>query len=98
MEEALNTAVSFDQLEQLKDAFPTSNTLLAKAYGTALYLRSLAPGLLPPGARPDMREYDLALLYHSLNTARYNTLLSVQREHALLSASLLANKLGLLQQ
>ena len=43
----------------------------------------------------DISEYYIALLYIALNTLCYSSLPPVQREHALLSASLLADHLAL---
>jgi hypothetical protein len=42
----------------------------------------------------DIREYFIALFYYALNTARFSWLSKTQREHALLSASLLADHLN----
>jgi hypothetical protein len=45
-----------------------------------------------------MSEYDIALLYNALNTVQFSSLSQTQREHALLCASLLVDKLGLTRQ
>jgi hypothetical protein len=41
-----------------------------------------------------MSEYFIALLYNALRTLPFSSLQAGQREHALLSASLLVSKLG----
>ena len=94
MEEFLCSADSFEQVEELKTRFQTQNAALAKTYELVVYLRSLARQLLPR-QDDDINEYYVALLYHALNTVRFQNLSIIQREHALLSASLLAEKLGL---
>ena len=94
MEEALCSIDTFDQIDLLNTRFQTQNAALARTYELIIYLRGLARQLLPRRDE-DMNEYYAALFYHALNTIRFQNLATVQREHALLSASLLADKLGL---
>jgi len=68
---------------------------LAKAYATIVHLRRLACRLAEHNPNDDISEYYIALLYNALNTLRFSSLQQIQREHALLSASLLVDKLGL---
>lgn len=96
MEETLCRAEQFDDLPLLADEFRTENQALAKNYATAIHLRTLAHKLLV-GRNPNasLREYYVAVFYYTLNYVRYYDLPKIQREHALLSASLLAERLGL---
>ena len=95
MEEVLCSIEHFSQLEQLETELPTENQALAKTYATVVHLRTLARRLVEQNPNDDMSEYYIALLYTTVNTLRYYSLPSRQREHALLCASLLADRLGL---
>lgn len=96
MEDALCSIDRFNQIEQLTTQLPTENIALAKAYATVVHLRTIARRLVARNPNNDISEYYIALLYHAMNTIRFTSLLaSRQREHALLCASLLAEKLGL---
>ncbi len=94
MEDALCNIERFSDVMKLKSVFQTENPALAKAYKTTLHLRSLAYRLVQQNPADDISEYYVALFYYSLNTTRYYQLSSLQRQHALLSASLLADRLG----
>ena len=93
MEKALLGITHFSQLERLPSAFKTRNLALAKAYHTTYYLRTLARWAIDRNPRDDMDEYYVALLYNALFTLQFFSLSVRQREHAFLSASLLADKL-----
>lgn len=96
MERTLCSISHFSQVSQLIGKFPTDNLALAKAYTTAVYLRALASAhMVRQNPNDDFNEYYAALLYNALNTVRFETLEQEQREHALLSACLLADRLGL---
>ena len=95
MEEALCSIDRFSQVDQLEKNFAPVNKELAKAYATVIHLRKLAGDLLRRSTHEDMAEYYVALLYNALNTVRFYDLSVTQREHALLCASLLADKLSL---
>ena len=95
MEEALCGIERFSQVEQLATAFSTENPVLAKIYDTVVHLRTWARKLVQQNPNDDMSEYYIALLYNAMNTVRFSSLSSGQREHAVLSASLLADRLGL---
>jgi hypothetical protein len=96
MEQALCRISRFSQVEQLAGMFHTSNPALAKAYAIVMHLRTLARlHLVRQNPSDDFNEYYAALLYTTLNTMRFKTLEQQQREHALLSACLLVDKLGL---
>jgi len=95
MEEALCGIERFSQVQRLETEFSTTNQALSKAYATVLHLRTLAGKLVERNPNADLSEYHIALFYTALNTLRFSSLAEVQREHALLSASLLADRLGL---
>ncbi|HLX56313.1 MAG TPA: response regulator [Ktedonobacteraceae bacterium] len=95
MEKALCSIERFSQVEQLADKLPTKNNALNKAYKIVIHLRKLARKLVGQNPGDDISEYFIALLYHAMNTLRYRDLSVRQREHALLCASLLVDRLGL---
>jgi thiamine kinase-like enzyme len=95
MEEALCSIERFSQVEQLVNNFPTENRALAKTYATIVHLRTLAHKLVAQNPSDDISEYYIALFYNAVNTLRFYSLPSRQREHALLCASILADHLGL---
>ena len=95
MEEALCSVDRFSQVEQLVDTFSTENKVILKVYNTVVCLRRLARMLIMSNPADDMSEYYVALLYNSLHTLGISALSVVQREHALLCASILAERLGL---
>ncbi len=95
MEEALCSIDHFSQVKALASAFTTTNPALAKAYATIVHLRNWAAHMVEFNPDDDISEYYIALLYIALNTLRNSSLPPVQREHALLSASLLADHLAL---
>jgi CheY-like chemotaxis protein len=95
MEEALCSIDHFSEVEHLAHSFSTQNPALTKTYETLVHLRTLAFKLVEQNKQADINEYYIALFYNALNTLQFFSLPSVQREHALLSASLLADRLGL---
>jgi hypothetical protein len=95
MEEALCSIGRFSEIQQLADMLPTENQTLIKTYATVVHLRKLAHRLVVQNPSDDMNEYYTALFYNAVNTLRFLSLPSTQREHALLCASLLADRLGL---
>lgn len=95
LEETLCSIERFSQLSKLANDFPTQNQKLVKAYSTVVHLRRLAFKLVAQSSSDDMTEYYIALFYNAVNTIRYYSLPSRQREHALLSASILVDQLGL---
>jgi CheY-like chemotaxis protein len=93
MEEALSEVEPFRQVgEQVLD---TQNQLLAKVFAVVMHLRTLVSQFVAQNSGDDMSEYYIALFYNAVNTLRFYKLPSVQRMHALLCASLLADQLGL---
>jgi CheY-like chemotaxis protein len=95
MEEALCSIERFSQVKDLAIRFSTTNQMLMKTYDTIIRLRRFASRLVEQNPNDDISEYYIALLYSALNTLRFSSLQQIQREHALLSASLLVDKLGL---
>jgi len=91
LERALVGVERFSGLEQM--AYSAPNDDLAKAFAVALKVRQLARELVQPS--DDFREYDIGLLYQTVNVLRFYGLPKVNRQHALLAASLLCDKLGL---
>ena len=94
MEEVLCRVKRFSQVKQLAVGFETDNQALAKACTTVIHLRTLAGDLVAHNQHDDISEYYIALFYNALNTLRFSSLETVQHEHALLCASLLADKLN----
>ncbi len=95
MEETLCRLERFSQLEQLAIDFATENQALTKSFATAVHLRMLAHKLIAQNPSDDFSEYHIASLYQALKTLQFISLPDLQREHALLSASLLVDCLGL---
>jgi CheY-like chemotaxis protein len=95
MEIALLKADSFAALAQLRDEFISDDEAIMKAYHVVIFLRQLAGELTTPLNNTGLVEYYTAIFYHSLNTIRYYEVAQVQREHALLCASLLVKPLNL---
>jgi CheY-like chemotaxis protein len=95
MEQALCSIERFSQVEQLEINFSTENPALAKTYAIIVHLRKVARRLVTQNPGDDISEYYIALLYNAMNTLRFASLPSGQREHAVLSACLLADRLGL---
>lgn len=93
MEQTLLEAERFSDVESLDGLLRTSNLPLAKSFATAVHLRRLAAAQARRNPRADMAEYYTASLYYALNTIRFWNLPPLQREHALLSAALLAERL-----
>src|SRR5579863_10034928 len=93
MEEALYSIDHFSQVEQLATKLSAENQSLAKAYATIVHLRRLACQLVEHNPSDDISEYYIALFYSALNTLRFFSLPLELREHALLCASLLADRL-----
>jgi DNA-binding response OmpR family regulator len=95
MEKALCSIERFSEVEQLANKLPTTNRPLAKTYAAVVHLRTLARRLVEQNPGDDISEYYIALFYTALYTLRFTQLSQGQREHALLCASLLADRLGL---
>lgn len=80
--------------ERLEQYLKTGNPDVHKAFLVALALRRMATDYVPP-PNEDMNEYYVALLYNAVNTLRFvKSIPSIQRLHALVSASLLTDQLA----
>jgi CheY-like chemotaxis protein len=95
MEERLCSIERFSQVGQLQAPLQTENPALAHAYAAVVHLRVLASQLVVQNLSDDISEYYIALFYYALNLLRFSSVPVGQREHALLSASILADRLGL---
>jgi CheY-like chemotaxis protein len=95
MEELLCSIGHFSEVDRLEALSPTGSPALVKAYATVVHLRMLARKLVAQNQIDDISEYYIALFCNALNTLRFYSLPAVQREHALLCSSLLADRLGL---
>jgi hypothetical protein len=95
MEEALCSTNRFSEVEQLINGFSTTNPALLKAFETVVHLRTLAQWMVEKKPDDDMREYFVSLLYNTLDTLSFSSPYVEQYEHALLSASLLVDRLGI---
>lgn len=93
LEEALNQPAAFSDVKNLNDNFSTDNPAISKAYQTVMELRILAHQMIMQNPADDIKEYYLALMYYSLNFLKFYGYEHTYREHALLSACLLVNKL-----
>ncbi len=93
MDQVLSSISHFSELEQLEGKFTTTNASLMKTYNIVVHLRRLAYHMVKHNSSDDFNEYYAALLLNSLNTLRFTSLEPEQRIHALLSASLLVEKL-----
>lgn len=94
LEELLCNVDSYAQLETVASSLLDHNECLRKAFALVIFLRQLAAQVMASHRQAEINEYYTALFYIALNTLRFTRSLgAVQREHALLSASLLADRL-----
>lgn len=73
----------------------SENTALLKAFDTSRYLRALAAKHGRHRIATEMADYDLAMMFYAMNMIRFYHLSTVQKEHGLLAAGLLAERLRL---
>jgi hypothetical protein len=95
MEETLCSVGRFSEVGQLIHGFSTTNPALRKAFDTVVHLRTLAHWLVDKKPDDDIREYFVSLLYNTLDTLQFSSPYVELHEHALLSASLLVDRLGI---
>jgi CheY-like chemotaxis protein len=93
MEEVLCQANLFSEIPQLATQLTSLNQTLTKVCTVIVHLRALARKLIAQKPDDDVSEYYIALFYYAINTLRFYTVPSPQREHALICASLLADRL-----
>jgi CheY-like chemotaxis protein/thiamine kinase-like enzyme len=89
LEDALTLAERFSEVGTLSRGLQSKNAALVKAYETVVFLRQLAYQVVESNPADDVKEYNVALYYYSLNALRFYSWSQVQRQHALLSASIL---------
>lgn len=92
LEEALTRCLSLAELGETSSHF--SNAAVEKAFSTSVHLRALADRILSRHTSVDLSEFLVGTLFCSLNLTRFLSLPTVQREHALLSACLLTERLA----
>jgi CheY-like chemotaxis protein len=95
LEDTLCGIGSYRAFEHDAPGLGDANPAIAKALQVSAYLRLLVRRLLPYHSDDDIREYWIASLYQSVNMIRFGWLHKVQRDHALLAAGILADRLGL---
>lgn len=98
MEEMLCSATRFSDLQWMQGNLVTTNSALARTYALIIHLRMLAHELMPHNQDEDMGEYYAASFYYALKAFCFRSMATGQREHALLSASLLFDKMNLANQ
>lgn len=91
LERALAAMHRFKDVDNLH--YDAPNDAYAKAFQVCRKLRQIARDLVLPN--DDFSEYEIGLLYCTLNIQSFHFLPQVNRRHALLSAGLLCEKLGL---
>ncbi len=90
-EEALASINRFSLIDKVDYAPPDEQ--FEKAFRSVSHLRQIARDLVHPN--DDFSEYDIGLLYMALNMQRFYGVPKPNRLHALISASLICEKLGL---
>jgi CheY-like chemotaxis protein len=95
LEQELLRAKRWSDLDKLSPPAWPENPALVKAFVLAAHLRRLAHRQVSANPSDDIGEYYVASLYMTLNLIRFWDLDVTLREHALLSAALLAESLGL---
>lgn len=94
MEELLCSITRFSDLRRIRDTFTTSNKALEKAFLIVISIRLKAHNIMGSQNNDDMSEYFIALLHNALRTLSFASLKQREREHALLSASLLLDAIN----
>ncbi len=73
----------------------SDNPSLQQAFETSLHLRSIAAKHGHHRTSIDMPDYDVASMFYATNMIRFYHMATVQKEHGVLAAGLLAERLGL---
>lgn len=94
LEETLDSLNQYSDLPALEASFRTANPEIQKAFLVSMAIRKLAAGVAARGSRDDFREYHVASFFFSLNWLRFYDAPRLEREHAMLAASILAEKLS----
>jgi len=95
LEEALGSARTFADAAAPGGQLHSENLAVIKAFATCTHLRGLAAKLVPNNQSSDFGEYEAGTLYCALKAACFFRASVIQREHAILAASLTAERLGL---
>src|SRR5262249_21927430 len=93
LEESLLEVRRWSDLPSTATRLDSSNKALLKCHAVVRYLRSLAAEQVSRNPKSEVSEYLIPLLYFALNHVRFWDLPTVQREHAFLSAALLAERI-----
>ena len=93
LEESLSSPSHYADLAVLEGSFGSANPEIEKAFQVSLAIRKLATSVAVRGNHDDFREYQVASFYFALNWLRYYDTPRLEREHAFLSAAILAEKL-----
>jgi DNA-binding response OmpR family regulator len=95
MEELLCSAEQSHHFTTLTQTMPTHNEHVMKTLEVVCQLRALAQRLVPQQRVQDVDDYLVATLYPTLKMIGAYRLSKMQREHALLSAAVIVERLGL---
>jgi ActR/RegA family two-component response regulator len=95
LEHALAKMSTFDQVQHMPDKLDGAVADVQKAYAVVRKIRRIARQLAQTYNAVDFSEYQVGLVLHSLNVARFLSLPVEQRVHALMAASLGAQALGI---
>jgi len=94
LEEALLKLSGFPALGAIPSHDTLANPAVQKAFGACHYLRAIAGELLSNNPGATLKEFYVGSAYFALNYLRFYSMPALNREHALLSASLLVRHLS----
>lgn len=92
LEEALLAPRTFAEAAALSGTWEGANAAVTKAFETSAALRRIAASLVAANPNADLAEYHVAQAFFALNLIRFKNP-DVQRDHALLAAALLHERL-----
>jgi CheY-like chemotaxis protein len=95
LEQALLQARKLNAAGMPVGTLRSDNAALQKAFQTSLLIRSLAAKHGRHRNSTEMPDYELATMFYGANMIRFYSLATVQKEHGLLAAGLLAERLRL---
>ncbi len=94
LEEALGSANNYCDFTALEASFISANPMVEKAFHVSIAIRKLAADVATEGRPGDFREYHAASFFFALNWLRFYDAPRMEREHAILAASILAEKVA----
>lgn len=94
LEAALCEAGSYRELREPRESPVPQNPAVSKAFAVCRELRWIAGGLGARQTRRDIREFYAGAILCALNCLRFSDYSTVQREHALLSACVMMERLS----